>query len=224
MRQIFYREIIISLSAVIALSCSSPNESNPAIDHNNSYTPLYNGIIKEYINYEDSLQVVSEIVGNVIREDGQKLFITEYKYFRYKSDGEMSFNQYYFYHYLKEDLLIESSIIKSDDKDNPFGDIVFEKSNPNEGESWNLYPNNSTKTDMNVSTIYIGEMETPAGIFQDVYCFQLIDTVHFMDPDTMQFYNAKGIGNIARNISGNKIFVNYVKTKDTEYGERISLF
>lgn len=212
--------VIIVISASL-LNCTSPNDSSePSFDQSESYIPLYKGIEKDYTIVEDSAQILTEIVGNVIREDGQKLFIIEEKHIRYKAGDEIDYHAYYRYNYVKDGFLYETNIIKQEDKSNPFSEIVFEKADPKNGEKWTLNPNKISETNYEVKAEYIGDMETPAGVFQDVYCFQFIDSMNFEYPDTFKSYNAKGIGNIARNMSGTKMVVNYVKTKDAEYGER----
>ncbi len=81
MKSYFFRSIIIFSAFITVLSCTSPNDSNPIIDQSESYIPLYKGIEKEFISYEDSLQFFTEVVGEVLREDGQKLFIKKLDHF-----------------------------------------------------------------------------------------------------------------------------------------------
>jgi hypothetical protein len=65
---------------------------------------------------------------------------------------------------------------------------------------------------------FIGEMETPAGVFKDVYSFQWKSKDL---PDTVKVYYAKGIGIIGGYSHLGLVLVNYVKTADKEYGKWI---
>ena len=220
MAKILYHLVTVFLFSLILLNCTSPNESNPIIDQSESYTPLYKGMEKEYISAEDSIQIFSDIVGNVIREDGQQLFILEERSIHFRND-ERNYNRYYRYQYFNDGFLYETSIVKREDQSNPFWETIFAKANPQNGESWELNPNNMADVNFKVSSEYIGDMKTPAGIFQNVYCFQFVDSVNFEYPDTFKTFYAKGVGNIAKYSGGIKTEVNYVKTENAEYGERI---
>lgn len=220
MKKILVYLIIALLLSALLLNCTSPNESNPIIDQSESYTPLYKGLKKEYISLEDSIQINSEIVGNVIREDGQQLFIMEQNSFRYKNNDVTDFKNNYRYQYSNDGYLYETSIVKRETTSNQFWESIFAKANPRDGESWALNPNNVDVTNMKVTAEYIGDMKTPAGIFQNVYCFQFIDSVNFAYPDTFKTFYAKGVGNIANYSGGYKLVVSYIKTENDEYGER----
>ena len=195
---------------IIFNSCDSATEvtENPSFD--NSYTPLKVGIETQFFYYSDSTYLNNKISGKAIREDGQEVFIETHA----KSNGS-GIN--YSYSFIKNGYFYKTSLIKTVYEENPFGEIRIAKPYPQDGDSW-YFSEASDSEPILYTAHFIGEMVTPAGVFEDVYSFQY--KFKFF-PDTVKVYYAKGIGCIGSSSHQGLVLVNYVKTADKEYGKQV---
>ena len=207
---------VLSMSLLLlGLSCTSPTNVTNVDEIEESYTPLKVGILKQYFFYSDSSYQNSKIVGRATREDGQETYITEI-------NNSLVYNatihsEYYF---IKDGYLYATSLAKRNMSENPYNESRIAKVSPKDKDSWRIYayPRDSETTLFTAH--YIGQMETPAGIFQDVFNYQFYDK---MISDTANVYYAEGIGHIGTKSKHQLFLMNYAKIGDKEYGKQIPI-
>lgn len=187
-------------------SCSSPTDVVEE-ENDNSFTPLSVGMIHQYFNFTDSSYSYDDIAGRAIREDGQEVFIG-----RHLSYPNPPHN---FYQFKRDGFLYSTSLIKRVGEYNPFSEIRIAKEFPQNGDIWLQAPDSQK---ISITTHYIEEMPTPAGVIQDVVSYQFVD-IYSPTLDTINVYYAKDIGRIGSLTQYGLVLLNYAKIGTDEYGE-----
>lgn len=206
-RSLFFISIFL-----LGLSCSSPTNVADTGENIASYSPLRVGIIKQSFSFADSTYQTSKILGRAFREDGQEVYISEIT----SSSKHITDIRTYGYQFIKNGYLYSTLLVKGDLKLNPYHEVRIAKEFPDNGDSWILNPSAIDSNKILFTAFYIGQMTTPAGVFQDVFKYKFYDDTKL---DTSTVYYAKGIGSIGSLSKYGLVLVNYVKIEDKEYGK-----
>ncbi len=208
MDKLICRFVLLTSILIFGHSCSSPTDFSEVDETGESYTPLKVGILKQYVNNSDGTYQNTKISGRASREDGQEVYIKE-------SNTSSTNNSIHFsYLFVRDGYLYATSLVKRDTYENPYNETRIAEVFAEDGHNWRIYDSKATS----FTAHYIGQMTTPAGVFQDVFNYQYFDTI---SADTAKVYYAKGIGHIGSLTKSRLVLVNYVKIEDKEYGQQV---
>jgi len=202
--------MLLFISLLSLLSCKSSTE--PIVP--DAYMSLNVGDIRELLFQNDSTYMIFKIIGQTNRSDKQEVFIGEWSF-----SGALDSNLMKSYYFIKDGYFISTELDTTDNGQlinvNPFFEQKLAKIYPNDGDEWVSVAGFPDSNSSHFRSIFIGEKQTPASVFNSVFGFQL-------DSIITPLY-AKKYGFIGSSISTsqdtNHISVNYLKINGKELGE-----
>lgn len=217
---------------VILLFISACENSNEPIDSSNEYMSLNVGDIRQYsmpYSANPEIHTVWKITGKTYRSDSTEVFIGEW--YIYNLDPRNKRVSYYF---IRDGFFYSTELEESSEyPGNPYFEQKLAKVKPNDSDKWMQivgYINPDSTKDY-LTARYLGEYDTPAGKFQDVYNLissqQLEDSSQVLEgSEQSRIYYAKYWGHLGIAFTDKQsdlFIVNYMKIKDKEIGQFISM-
>ncbi len=194
---------------------SSPTE---VINTDNYYMSLNVGDIRQYsmpYSTVNTIHTVWKITGKTFRSDSTEVFISEWYTSNYYPQ-----NRRIEYNFIRNGFFYSTGLDSSSNTENPFFEQKLAEIKPHDGDTWLQIAGyiNPDSTQDSLTAKHLGEFDTPAGKFQDVYSFVL--------PNSITIYYAKQFGHLGISIGDDKssmLLVNYIKINGREIGNYVKM-
>ena len=209
-----YQAIFVLLFSVIIISCSSSTE--PELSESDLYFHI--GDISQYYNETYDIYEQKTIIGKTERSDKQEVYMIESK--SELIDTTFIDTSYVF---IRNGYYYSTRLEKNVDpvyKDvSPYFEFKLYKVDLQNGDSWVAIEGVPDSIKIVYSADYIGNYETPAGVFENVYSVHsYIKTLK----DSVKIYVSKEYGGLGTKSSISNTQLVYIKKQNTELGNKIS--
>ncbi len=204
--------IFAILSLSIMTGCSKPTD-NSAVKETPSYVVWNEGDVRQIIVDPESTTVLMRVKASVKRDDGVLLTTIE------ETMGNDSARTAYFYS--KNGSIISSTIVRGTDASNPYGEEIFAKNNPTDGETW--HRGLGGYDSLYGVARYFSNYNTRLKSFTNVYGIYLIEHQMNRIDTLMTVYYALGIGYIGTESNYFNVHtqLTYLKSGSTELGQMV---
>lgn len=207
------RNFSFILLIFIVIGCES--STGPEFSESDAYFHI--GDTWQYFRQSDNIYSQEEVVGKTERTDGQEVYIIEYST---KVGSEVYFDSTYAF--IRSGFYYSTFLTKISEPDykdvNPFYEFKNYKIEFKDGENWTGAVGSPDSLSINYKVEKIGNMTTPAGGFDDVFCVN--GFVKFYQ-DSFSIYYSQKYGKLGSSYKNADTELVYLKRNNKEFGSKM---